>query len=141
MPLPPSLLNIYKELETDVGFKPPGHGCLLEWAERGVFLLNTTLTVRAREAGSHHGHGWETFTDAAIKALSDRPQPVVFILWGSHARQKLALIDQSRHTVIESAHPSPLSAHNGFFGSKPFSRANVALEHVGVRAINWQLSP
>ena len=139
--LPPSLVNIYKELTADVGFQPPGHGCLLEWAERGVLLLNTVLTVRAHEAGSHQGHGWETLTDAAIRALNDRPTPVVFILWGSHARKKCAFIDDQRHLVLESPHPSPLSAHAGFFGSKPFSSANEGLKLVGLGPVDWQLSP
>ncbi len=138
--LPPSLQNIYRELEADVGFQPPGHGSLQAWAERGVLLLNTCLTVRAHEPASHQGHGWETFTDAAIKALANRPRPVVFILWGSHARKKVALIDRSRHTIIESSHPSPLSAANGFFGSRPFSAANQMLNVTGQGPVDWQLT-
>jgi uracil-DNA glycosylase len=136
---PPSLLNIYKELASDVGFQPPKHGFLMPWAERGVFLLNATLTVRAHEPGSHQGKGWETFTDAAIRALNDRPTPVVFVLWGRYARQKADLIDKSRHTVIESAHPSPMSASSGFFGSRPFSKINEALGGFGLSPIDWSL--
>lgn len=141
VPLPGSLLNIYKELETDVGFKPPGHGCLQDWAQRGVLLLNTVLTVRAHEPNSHEGHGWEELTDAAIKALVTRPKPVVFILWGANARKKTAFIDRTRHTVIESVHPSPRSAQTGFFGSKPFSQANQMLDVTGMGKIDWQLGP
>ncbi len=139
MPLPGSLLNIYKELEIDVGFKPPGHGCLQAWADRGVLLLNTVLTVRAHEPNSHADQGWEEFTDAAIKALVARGKPVVFILWGANARKKAALIDRTRHTIIESVHPSPRSAMTGFFGSKPFSTANQMLEVTGMGKIDWQL--
>jgi uracil-DNA glycosylase len=138
MPIPPSLLNIYKELGTDVGFKSPGHGCLQEWVDRGVLLLNTSLTVRAHEAGSHSGQGWERFTDAVIRVLADRDKPVVFVLWGSHAKKKVAFLDPVKHTVVSSAHPSPLSAHAGFFGSRPFSTVNRAL---GDEAIDWQLTP
>ncbi len=137
--IPPSLANIYKELETDVGVSPPDHGCLEAWAVQGVLLLNTTLTVRAGRAASHAGKGWETFTDEVIRAVSAKPHPVVFILWGSHARKKKALIDTARHTIIESAHPSPLSAHNGFFGSRPFSRTNAALIAAGLDPIDWRL--
>lgn len=136
---PPSLLNIYKELASDVGCAPPKHGYLLSWAEQGVFLLNATLTVRAHSPGSHQGKGWETFTDAAISKLSARDRPLVFILWGRYAREKVSLIDTNKHLVLESAHPSPMSASNGFFGSKPFSKANAALEALGEKAIDWQL--
>jgi uracil-DNA glycosylase len=136
---PPSLVNMYKELATDVGFVAPKHGCLTSWARQGVLLLNTTLTVRAHEAASHQKKGWETFTDEVIRAVSAKPEPVVFILWGASARKKRALIDASRHTIIESAHPSPLSAHNGFFGSKPFSKTNEALVANGLSPIDWQL--
>jgi uracil-DNA glycosylase len=136
---PPSLVNMYKELATDVGFVAPKHGCLTSWARQGVLLLNTTLTVRAHEAASHQKKGWETFTDEVIRAVSAKPEPVVFILWGASARKKRALIDVMRHTVIESAHPSPLSAHNGFFGSKPFSKTNEALAANGLSPIDWQL--
>ncbi len=137
--IPPSLANIYKELETDVGVPPPDHGCLEAWAVQGVLLLNTTLTVRSGRAASHAGKGWETFTDEVIRAVSAKPHPVVFILWGSHARKKKALIDTARHTIIESAHPSPLSAHNGFFGSRPFSRTNAALVAAGLDPIDWRV--
>jgi uracil-DNA glycosylase len=139
VPIPPSLVNIHKELHDDLGVEPPGHGNLEAWAVQGVLLLNTTLTVRAGNATSHHGHGWETFTDQVIKAVSAKDQRVVFILWGSHARKKRALIDTGRHAIIESAHPSPLSAHNGFFGSKPFSRTNAALVDAGLDPIDWRL--
>jgi len=137
--LPPSLRNIYKEIEDDLG-TPVTHpdGDLTRWAEQGVLLLNATLTVRAGAAGSHQGHGWEQFTDAAIKALSDQREHLVFILWGNYARQKGAHIDRSKHLVIESAHPSPFSAANGFFGSKPFSKANAYLEKHGEKPIDWQ---
>jgi uracil-DNA glycosylase len=138
---PPSLVNIYEELRTDLGIEPPGHGNLEAWARQGVLLLNTTLTVRGGQAASHAGKGWETFTDEVIKAVDDKDHRVVFILWGSHARKKKALVDTSRHVVIESAHPSPLSARNGFFGSKPFSRTNAALEEVGLDPIDWRLDP
>jgi uracil-DNA glycosylase len=137
---PPSLVNILKELEDDLGCPRPGHGCLEPWAEQGVLLLNAVLTVRARSAASHAGKGWEQFTDAVIRVVNDKPHPVVFILWGGYARKKKALIDTTRHVVIESAHPSPLSAHNGFFGSKPFSRANAALEAAGLPPVQWCLS-
>jgi uracil-DNA glycosylase len=139
--IPPSLVNIYEELRTDVGVEPPGHGNLEAWARQGVLLLNTTLTVRGGQAASHQGKGWETFTDEVIRAVDAKEHPVVFILWGSHARRKKALIDTSRHTVIESAHPSPLSARNGFFGSRPFSRTNEALVAAGLEPIDWRLDP
>ena len=140
VPQPPSLQNILKELEADVGCAPPAHGCLDRWARQGVLLLNATLTVRARQAGSHQGKGWETFTDEVIRAVSAKTDPVVFILWGAYARKKKPLIDTVRHTVIESAHPSPLSAHNGFFGSHPFSRANLALVDAGRTPVDWCLA-
>lgn len=136
---PPSLANIFKELQADLGCKPSKEGYLLKWAEQGVLLLNAVLTVRAHAPGSHSGKGWETFTDAIIQALNAREKPVVFVLWGKYARDKKALIDDSRHTVIESAHPSPMSAHNGFFGSKPFSKINSALQKNGLPPIDWQL--
>ncbi len=138
---PPSLENIFTELRDDLGIDPPGHGCLVAWARQGVLLLNATLTVRARAAASHQGKGWERFTDAVIEAVNDKPERVVFILWGASARKKRALVDTSRHVVIESAHPSPLSARNGFFGSRPFSRANAALVEAGRDPVDWHLSP
>jgi uracil-DNA glycosylase len=140
VPAPPSLVNILKELRDDLGCAVPAHGNLEGWARSGVLLLNAVLTVRARAAASHAGKGWETFTDEVIRTVSAKEHPVVFILWGSYARKKRALIDTSRHTVIESAHPSPLSAHNGFFGSRPFSRANAALVDAGLPPVEWCLS-
>ena len=139
VPAPPSLVNILKELEADLGCPPPDHGCLESWARNGVLLLNAVLTVRARTAASHAGKGWETFTDEVIRTVSAKPERVVFILWGGYARKKKALIDTSRHVVIESAHPSPLSAHNGFLGSRPFSKANAALVEAGREPIDWCL--
>jgi uracil-DNA glycosylase len=140
VPAPPSLVNILKELHDDLGVAPPDHGCLEAWARQGVLLLNATLTVRSRQAASHQGKGWETFTDEVIRAVNAKPERVVFILWGASARKKRALIDTTRHVVIESAHPSPLSAHNGFFGSRPFSRANAALVEAGREPVDWGLS-
>ena len=139
--IPPSLVNIHKELASDVGVAIPTHGNLERWARQGVLLLNTTLTVRAGQAASHQGKGWETFTDRVIRTVSDKPDHVVFILWGASARRKRPLIDSTRHTIIESAHPSPLSAHNGFFGSRPFTRANQALVDHGQTPIDWNLAP
>lgn len=138
VPPPPSLVNIFKELKSDLGIEPPPHGFLENWAKNGVLLINTVLTVRANCANSHKGKGWETFTDTVIGHLNKRETPVVFILWGNNAKGKLPLIDTSRHCVIASAHPSPLSAFNGFFGSKPFSRANAFLSKFG-REIDWRL--
>jgi uracil-DNA glycosylase len=137
--VPPSLVNIHKELHDDVGVEIPDHGNLEAWAVQGVLLLNTTLTVRAGQAASHQGKGWEIFTDDVIRAVSAKTGHVVFILWGGAARKKKVLIDRSRHTVIESPHPSPLSAHNGFFGTKPFSRTNAALVAHGQQPIDWSL--
>lgn len=137
--IPPSLRNIFKELQTDLGIPISEHGNLTSWAQQGVLLLNTTLTVRAGEAASHVGHGWETFTDAVIDRVNAKQERCVFILWGANARTKKSRITQSHHIVIESAHPSPLSAHAGFFGSRPFSQANTALREVGMSAINWAL--
>jgi uracil-DNA glycosylase len=139
--LPPSLRNVYKELRDDLGIDPPDHGCLDAWSEQGVLLLNTSLTVRAGQAASHQGKGWERFTDEVIRTVSAKDDPVVFILWGAAARRKKALIDRKRHTIVESAHPSPLSAHNGFFGSKPFSQTNAALATAGRDPIDWRLPP
>jgi len=138
MPIPPSLRNIYKEACYDLGWAaPPAHGCLEAWVRQGVFLLNTVLTVRAHEPGSHRGMGWEAFTDAVIRALDARQEPMVFILWGKDAQSKRALLDTTRHAVIASPHPSPMSAHTGFFGSRPFSRANEALEKMGQSPVRW----
>lgn len=134
---PPSLLNIFKEMESDIGCARPTHGCLLGWAEQGVLLLNTTLTVAQGRPKSHAGHGWETLTDAIIAKLSARQTPMVFILWGAHAQSKVALIDTHRHHIIKSPHPSPLSASRGFFGSRPFSRANAYLIQDGLDPIDW----
>ncbi len=139
IPQPPSLQNIFTELRDDLGIEPPSHGNLEGWASQGVLLLNAFLTVRARQAASHRSAGWETFTDEVIRAVSAKPDRVVFILWGGFARRKKSLVDLTRHVVIESAHPSPLSAHNGFFGSKPFSRANAALAAAGRRPVDWSL--
>ena len=136
---PPSLRNIHIELESDLGIEPPAHGNLTSWAHNGVLLLNSVLTVRAHSAGSHRGMGWETFTDRVIEVVSEKPEPVVFILWGNYARAKKAIIDTSRHHIIESPHPSPLSASRGFFGSRPFSRANAALAAAGRTPVNWEL--
>lgn len=141
VPPPPSLQNIFKELHSDIGCPIPDHGCLEHWARQGVLLLNTVLTVRRGEANSHQGRGWERFTDRVIQELSEREQPVVFILWGRHARSKTAMIDTKRHFVIESPHPSPLSAHYGFFGSKPFSRANEYLRQAGMAPVDWEIPP
>ena len=137
--MPPSLVNMYKEMKEDVGAAIPKTGNLEKWATQGVLLLNTVLTVRAHEPASHKAKGWETFTDAVIKAVSAKETPVVFVLWGSHAQKKLPLIDTARHTVLQSAHPSPLSARAGFFGSKPFSKINAALESSGQTPITWHL--
>lgn len=137
--VPPSLVNIYKELQADVGFTPVDHGNLESWARQGVLLLNTSLTVEQGNAGSHRGKGWETFTDRAIATVSEHAEPSVFLLWGSPARKKKALVDTSRHLVLESPHPSPLSAHRGFFGNHHFSRANAFLAEHGREPIDWQL--
>ena len=139
-PIPPSLANIFKELVSDLGAAAPSHGNLEQWAAQGVLLVNSTLTVRAAEPTSHQGNGWETFTDEIIRTVNNKREHVVFVLWGNAARKKTAFIDTSRHTIIESAHPSPLSAHRGFFGSKPFSRTNAALANAGQPPIDWQLT-
>ena len=136
--IPPSLKNIYKELETDLGITPPAHGCLESWARQGVFLLNTALTVRKGQPLSHRGKGWEIFTDHVISLLSAREKPMVFLLWGSNARSKKSLIDGSRHLVLEAPHPSPLSAFAGFFGCKHFSKANAFLS-THDEFVNWSI--
>jgi uracil-DNA glycosylase len=140
-PAPPSLANIYKELASDLGIAPPAHGDLSGWARQGVLLLNNSLTVEHGKAGSHAGRGWEAITDAAVAAVAAREAPSVFILWGSHARNKASKVPElgpgTRHLVLTSPHPSPLSAHSGFFGSKPFSKANAFLEAHGRGAIDW----
>ena len=136
-PIPPSLRNIFQELFTDVAIQREQDGDLTGWARQGVLLLNTTLTVREGEPGSHKNRGWEHITDTVMSALNEKPTRVVFVLWGAHARNKKTLITQAHHVVIESAHPSPLSAHRGFFGSKPFSQINSALEEAGLSPIEW----
>jgi len=136
--LPPSLKNIYKELNSDLGIQVSNCGSLVSWAEQGVLLLNTTLTVRAHQASSHSKIGWMNFTDAVIKAVNAKKSPVVFVLWGGHAAGKEKLIDTSKHTIIKSVHPSPLSAYRGFFGSRPFSKINNILVQDGLKTIDWQ---
>jgi uracil-DNA glycosylase len=136
---PPSLLNIFKERESDLGLKPPAHGHLEQWAQQGVLMLNSVLTVEANRAASHAGKGWERFTDAVIRAVNALSHPVVFMLWGNYAQKKASVVDAARHHIIKSAHPSPLSAHNGFFGSKPFSRANAFLKSQGLAEIDWRI--
>lgn len=140
VPAPPSLLNIFKELHSDIGFRIPNHGCLLPWAEQGVLLLNAVLTVRAHQANSHQGKGWETFTDTVLQAVNQKDTPVVFLLWGSYAQRKAELIDSQRHIILKAPHPSPLSASRGFFGCRHFSRANAALQATGLSPIDWQLA-
>ena len=135
--IPPSLVNIYKEIDSDIGSHANTSGSLKSWQEQGVLLLNNVLTVEAHKAGSHRGHGWETFTEAVIKYLNETRENLVFILWGRDARSKKPLIDGSKHLILESAHPSPLSASSGFFGSKPFSKANVYLKEHGKKEIIW----
>ena len=134
---PPSLLNIFKEIKSDIGTEPPATGNLTRWARQGVLLLNATLTVRAHQAGSHQGRGWETFTDAVIRLLAEEKEHLVFILWGAYAQRKGAFIDRNRHLVLTSAHPSPLSAYNGFFGNKHFSQANAYLQAHGMDPVEW----
>ncbi|MDQ0205040.1 uracil-DNA glycosylase [Pectinatus haikarae] len=136
---PPSLVNIFKELNEDLGCTIPNNGCLKSWAEQGVLLLNTVLTVREHQANSHKGIGWETFTDKVISLLNEREKPIAFILWGGPARRKKIMITSSKHFIVESAHPSPLSAFNGFFGSRPFSKVNDFLQSTGQTPIDWQI--
>ncbi|GAB6928265.1 uracil-DNA glycosylase [Paenibacillus sp. JCM 10914] len=136
---PPSLQNMFKELKDDLGCYIPNNGHLLTWAQQGVLLLNTVLTVRAHEANSHKNRGWERFTDQVIETINRKDEPVVFLLWGSHAQKKAELIMNPRHRLIRSPHPSPLSAHRGFFGSRPFSRANEFLRDMGLPEIDWQV--
>lgn len=137
--IPPSLVNIYKEMEADLGIPPARHGFLESWARQGVLLLNSVLTVEEGRAAAHQGRGWERFTDAVIRAVNEQPHPVVFMLWGSYAQKKAAFVDTKRHLVLKSVHPSPLSAHSGFFGSRHFSKANAFLEAHGRKPIDWWL--
>jgi uracil-DNA glycosylase len=136
---PPSLVNMFKELRSDVGFRIPNNGYLVPWAQQGILMLNAVLTVRAHSPNSHKNQGWETFTDAIIRKVNEKKDPVVFVLWGGYAQKKRSLIDTTRHIIVQSAHPSPLSAHNGFFDSRPFSAINTALREAGKPAIEWQL--
>ncbi len=138
VPLPPSLQNIFKEIENDLKISPKKDGDLSRWAKQGVLLLNATLTVRANTAGSHQGKGWEEFTDSVIKKISDEKENIVFILWGNYAKKKGEIINRDKHFIIESAHPSPFSAYNGFFGSKPFSKANEYLKKIGKGEVEWE---
>ncbi|MCK0163615.1 uracil-DNA glycosylase [Marinobacter sp. S6332] len=141
VPTPPSLVNIFKEIQSDLGILPPDHGCLQPWAEQGVLLLNSVLTVVQGQAGAHQGKGWETFTDRVIETVNRERDGVVFLLWGSYAKKKGQHIDRNRHLVLEGPHPSPLSAYRGFFGCKHFSRANEWLRKQGLDPINWELPP
>lgn len=137
--IPPSLVNIYKELQDDLGCYIPNNGYLTKWARQGVLMLNTVLTVRAHQANSHRGRGWEEFTDAAIRILNEQDRPVVFILWGSPAQRKAQMLNNPKHLILKAPHPSPLSAYRGFFGSRPFSQTNAFLEKNGVEPIDWQI--
>ena len=137
--IPPSLVNIYKELHDDIGFTIPNHGYLKKWADQGVLMLNTVLTVRAHEANSHKGIGWEKFTDAAIRILNEQDRPIVYLLWGSPAQKKAASVDNPKHLLLKAPHPSPLSAYRGFFGCKHFSQANEFLVNNGMEPIDWQI--
>jgi len=139
--IPPSLVNIYKEMESDLEIAPARHGFLEHWAKQGVLLLNAVLTVEMGRAASHQGRGWEEFTDAVIRLVNDRPEPAVFMLWGSHAQRKAGFVDASRHLVLKAPHPSPLSAHSGFFGCRHFSKANAFLAERGLATIDWALPP
>ena len=137
--IPPSLVNIYKELHDDLGCYVPNNGYLVKWAKQGILLLNTVLTVRAHQANSHRGMGWEQFTDAAIRILNEEDRPIVFILWGAPAQTKKKMLNNPRHFILEAPHPSPLSAYRGFFGSRPFSKTNAFLEENGLTPIDWQI--
>ncbi len=137
--IPPSLVNIYQELREDLGCYIPNNGYLVKWAKQGVLLLNTVLTVRAHMANSHHGKGWEEFTDAAIRALNEQDRPIVFILWGRPAQMKESMLTNPKHLILKAPHPSPLSAYRGFFGSKPFSKTNAFLQSHGIDPIDWQI--
>lgn len=137
--IPPSLMNIYKELQYDVGCEIPNNGYLVKWAKQGVLMLNTVLTVRAHQANSHRGIGWEQFTDAAIRILNEQDRPIVFILWGRPAQEKKGMLNNPKHLILEAAHPSPLSANRGFFGSRPFSKTNQFLIQHGEKPIDWQI--
>lgn len=137
--IPPSLVNIYKELHDDLGCYVPNNGYLVKWAKQGVLLLNTVLTVRAHQANSHRGMGWEQFTDAAIRILNEEDRPIVFILWGAPAQTKKKMLNNQKHLILEAPHPSPLSAYRGFFGSRPFSKTNAFLEQNGLSPIDWQI--
>lgn len=136
---PPSLVNIYKELHDDIGCEIPNHGCLEKWAKQGVLLLNTVLTVRAHNAFSHRGIGWEEFTDAAIRIINEQDRPIVFILWGRPAQEKKKMLNNPKHLILTAPHPSPLSAYRGFFGSKPFSKTNEFLQANGIEPIDWSI--
>ena len=137
--IPPSLVNIYQELQADLGCRIPNNGYLIKWAKQGVLMLNTVLTVRAHMANSHRGKGWEEFTNAAIQALNKQDRPIVFILWGRPAQMKKAMLNNPNHLILEAPHPSPLSAYRGFFGSKPFSQTNMFLQQNGIAPIDWQI--
>ena len=137
--IPPSLVNIYKELQDDLGCKIPNNGCLTKWADQGVLLLNTVLTVRAHQANSHQGRGWEQFTDAVIRAVNEQDRPIVYLLWGRPAQSKIPMLTNPKHLVLTAPHPSPLSAYRGFFGCRHFSKANAFLSEHGVAPIDWQI--
>lgn len=137
--IPPSLVNIYKELHDDLGCKIPNHGCLTKWADQGVLLLNTVLTVRAHQANSHQGRGWEQFTDAVIRAVNEQDRPIVYLLWGRPAQSKIPMLTNPKHLVLTAPHPSPLSAYRGFFGCRHFSKANEFLSEHGVKPVDWQI--
>ena len=137
--IPPSLVNIYKELQSDCGCRIPNNGYLVKWAEQGVLLLNTVLTVRAHQANSHQGKGWEQFTDAIIRAVNDQNRPIVYLLWGRPAQSKMSMLNNPKHKVLTAPHPSPLSAHRGFFGCRHFSQANAFLQENGLEPIDWQI--